>query len=236
MYRAGLFSLFILLAFFGFSASAPVPSRSSSLVERYDNNGNDLLTRSFNDVVVGREFDTAGPAVYSKRDYLSILNGRDLDEAYDHCTKRDFEDLFTLDERDFDDDLESEFAKRDLQVLQRRSKITRKIDHAFQTAAHKVGHFFKTTGAKIAKFGLKVVAAGAAAISKVARFIPGVGTGISAALKGVATGANAASDKIHANLGKLNKVDKGLNYVINPVGTAGKKLGKKGKVLGALFG
>jgi len=235
MSRVGLFSLFVLLAFFSFSASAPVPSRSFSLAERYGNS-DELLKRSLDNVFVDREFNTAYSTVYNKRDYLSKLDGRDLDEAYGQYTKREFENLFTLNERDFDDDLESEFTKRDLQVLQRRSKITRKIDHAFKTAAHKVGHFFKTTGAKVAKFGLKVAAAGASVLSKAAKIIPGVGTGISTALKGVATGANAASDKIHANLGKLNKVDKGLNYVINPVGTAGKKLGKKGKVLGALVG
>ncbi|KAF8891946.1 hypothetical protein CPB84DRAFT_1783896 [Gymnopilus junonius] len=236
MLRAGLLSL-ILFAFIGLVACAPVPERLSNLVERYDDSANNLFTRSL---------DAFEDPVYSKRDYLPELEGRDLGLDFSQYFKRDYDfDLF--DERDFDD-FEHHFAK----VLERRSIFT-KIKHAFQHVGHaiahvakkavhgivhvakKVGHFVKTTGAKIAKFGLKVVAAAASVASKVVKFIPGVGTAAGMALKGVAMGANKASDKIHANLGKLGKIDKGLNYVINPFGSAAKHMGKGGKVLGALF-
>lgn len=84
----------------------------------------------------------------------------------------------------------------------------------------KVGHFIKTTGAKIAKFGLKLYSAVATVASKVAKFIPIIGQPLSMAMKGAAMGANIASNKIHANLGKLDKVSKGLDYVISPLGTS----------------
>ncbi|PPQ95679.1 hypothetical protein CVT26_008330 [Gymnopilus dilepis] len=231
--RAGLFLLFVFLAFFGFSTSAPIPSRSSrhviNLVERYDSNDNELLTRSFDDTLVDRELYTADPVVNSKRDYLfALIESRD---TFGDVAERDLEDILNSEERDFEDDSEYDFAKRESEILERRG-LGAKIRHAFKSAFHKVGHFFKTTGAKIAKFGLKIAAAGASIISKAARFIPGIGTGISTALKGIATGVNAASNKIHANLGKkLGKVANGLNYVINPLKAAGKKLGKKGKVV-----
>lgn len=91
----------------------------------------------------------------------------------------------------------------------------------------KVGHFIKTTGAKIAKFGLKVVSAIASVASKVVKFIPGIGEGLSIAVKGLAKGADIASDKIHAKLGKkLDKAMHGMDYVISPIGTAAKDAGK----------
>jgi len=227
MFRAGLFSVFLLFAsVIGIVSCAPVPERSSlSLVERYDDLSNLLVTR---------EFGAADSAVYTQRDYLA---------------GREFDDLALLDERDLDD-LINEFSKRDdthISPLYRRSVFT-KIKHAFQHVIHAVGHavvhaakavghFVKTTGAKIAKVALKVYAAGAAIAAKVVRFIPGIGTGVATALKGVSAAENFASNKIHANVGKFGtRLDKGLNYVINPMGSASKHMGKGGKVLGALLG
>ncbi|PPQ73250.1 hypothetical protein CVT26_015060 [Gymnopilus dilepis] len=115
------------------------------------------------------------------------------------------------------------------------AKVAKKVGHGVVTAAKKVGHFVKTTGKKIAKFGLKVAAAAASVAGRVVRFIPGVGTAAGMALKGIAAGASKASDKIHANLGRLGRVDHALNNVINPLGSAVKHMGKGGKVLGALF-
>jgi TctA family transporter len=87
----------------------------------------------------------------------------------------------------------------------------------------KVGQFIKTTGAKIAKFGLKVVSAAAGVLGTVARFIPGVGSGLSAAFKGVSKGADAASNAIHANLGKkLEKGMKVMNIIEDPIGKSRK--------------
>jgi len=230
MFRAGLFSVFLLFAsVIGLVSCAPIPERSSlSLVERYDDLSNLLVTR---------EFGTADSYVYTQRDYLPTLAGRE------------FDDLALLDERDLDD-LINEFSKRDdthISPLYRRSIFT-KIKHAFQHVVHAVGHavvhaakavghFVKTTGAKIAKVALKVYAAATAVAAKVVRFIPGIGTGAATALKGVSAAENLASNKIHANIGKFgNRLDKGLNYVINPMGSASKHMGKGGKVMGALFG
>ncbi|KAF8910461.1 hypothetical protein CPB84DRAFT_1763744 [Gymnopilus junonius] len=89
----------------------------------------------------------------------------------------------------------------------------------------KVGNWIKDTGAKVAKFGLKVYSAVTSVASKVVKFIPVIGQPLSMAMKGASMGANIASNKIHANLGKLDKVAKGLDYVINPIGTAAKKGG-----------
>lgn len=80
----------------------------------------------------------------------------------------------------------------------------------------------KTTGAKIAKFGLKVISTVQSVASKVAKFIPGIGKPISAALNGASKVSNLASNKIHVSLGK--KLDKGMKImdkIRNPVGGAG---------------
>ncbi|KAF8891947.1 hypothetical protein CPB84DRAFT_1748811 [Gymnopilus junonius] len=107
--------------------------------------------------------------------------------------------------------------------------------HAIKKGFQKVGQFIKTTGAKIAKFGLKIVAAVASVAAKVIKFIPGIGTAASMGLKGLAIGASKASDKIHANLGsKLEKATHGMDYVINPMGSAAKKMGAGGVVANLL--
>ncbi|KAF8882923.1 hypothetical protein CPB84DRAFT_196725 [Gymnopilus junonius] len=248
MSRAGLLLTLIFTAFIGLVACAPVPERLSNLVERYDGPINNCITQSLGD-----------PANF-KREYITEFEGRELDLDFNQHFKREY-DFQMSDKRDVDD-IKYDFGKRKVE-LERRN-VFKKIGHAFKHAFHavktgfqkaghaiahvakkaatgvvhaakKVGHFVKTTGAKVAKFGLKVVAAAASVASKVVKFIPGVGTAAGMALKGVAVGANKASDKIHANLGKLGKVDKGLNNVINPLGSAVKHMGKGGKVVGALL-
>ncbi|PPQ98186.1 hypothetical protein CVT26_003232 [Gymnopilus dilepis] len=94
-----------------------------------------------------------------------------------------------------------------------------KAGHAIKKGFQKVGNWIKTTGAKVAKFGLKVYSAVASVASKVVKFIPIIGQPLSMAMKGASMGANIASNKIHADLGKLDKVAKGLDYVISPIGT-----------------
>ncbi|KAF8891969.1 hypothetical protein CPB84DRAFT_1783941 [Gymnopilus junonius] len=237
MFRA-LFSVCVLFtSLIGYVACVPVPGRSSmSLVERYDDLSDALYTRSLGEMLGARDFDARESYVYSKRDYLSLLEDRDLD------------DLSIFDERDWDD-LIYEFTKREdtpIASLYRRSIFT-KIKHAFQHVGHAighavvhaaraVGHFVKTTGAKIAKVALKVWSAAASVASRVVKYIPGIGRGVSAALKGVSAAENKVSDKIHANLGKFgNRLNHGLNYVINPLGSAAKRIGKGGKALGALL-
>ncbi|KAF8882927.1 hypothetical protein CPB84DRAFT_1827774 [Gymnopilus junonius] len=239
MFRAGLFSVCVLFtSLIGYVACVPVPGRSSmSLVERYDDLSDALYTRSLGEMLGARDFDARESYVYSKRDYLSLLEDRDLD------------DLSIFDERDWDD-LIYEFTKREdtpIASLYRRRSIFTKIKHAFQHVGHAighavvhaakaVGHFVKTTGAKIAKVALKVYSAATAVAARVVKFIPGIGTGVSTALKGVSAAENKVSDKIHAKLGKFgNRLDHGLNYVINPFGSAAKHMGKGGKALGALF-
>jgi len=108
-------------------------------------------------------------------------------------------------------------------------KAAKKVGEGVKTAAKKVAKFAKTTGAKIAKFGLEVVSTAESVASKVAKFIPGVGKPISAALTGMSKVTGLASDKIHANLG--SKLQKGMDVmkkIQNPVG------GAAGKVLNAL--
>ncbi|KAF8891968.1 hypothetical protein CPB84DRAFT_1783939 [Gymnopilus junonius] len=146
MSRAILAFFFVFFAFFGFSASAPVPSHSSSLVERYDNVDNELLTRSLDDILADREFDTVDPAVF-KRNYFSVHDVRDFDKAYHQYTKRN---AFTLDEREFDDDLEYKFAKRDIPVRQR-------VRHAIHYASYAFGRVVKSKAPKIARFGINTV-------------------------------------------------------------------------------
>ncbi|KAF8970791.1 hypothetical protein BDZ97DRAFT_1753593 [Flammula alnicola] len=105
-----------------------------------------------------------------------------------------------------------------------------KAGQGFRTAAGAMKKGFGIAGnairkniGKVAKFGLKVLAAGATMASKVVKFIPGIGTGVSMALKGVAKGANIASKEIHADLGsQLDKASNGLDYVINPMGSVEK--------------
>ena len=86
-------------------------------------------------------------------------------------------------------------------------------------AAKKVGHFAKEVGAKVAKFGLEVVSTAQSVAAKAAKFIPGIGKPISAALTGMSKATSVASDKIHANLG--SKLQKGMDVmkkIQNPVG------------------
>jgi len=241
MSRAGLVSLVLCFLFIGLATSAPLAERLSSLAERYDDYIN----------LGGREFDMANPE-YTKREYLSTFHNRGFDLLGEESIKREY-DLSSLDARDIEE-LEHEYIKRDdsdVHMLYRRRSIFtkirdgfRKLGRAMKKGFHKVkegfqkagraikkgfqkvGTFIKKTAAKVAKFGLKIVAAVASVAAKVVKFIPGVGTGISMALKGVAIGTNAASNKIHANLGKLDKVTKGLDYVINPMSSVAKAAGK----------
>jgi hypothetical protein len=256
MSRAGLvfFVLFSLLI--GLATSAPLGERLSSLAERSGDYDHDFIVRSLA-ILGAREFDNADPE-YTKREYLSILDDRDFDIAEDEYTKREY-DLSIFEERDLEGLEYTKRDDSDVHILYRRESIFTKIKHAFQKAGHaikkgfqkaghaiksgfqkvgkvlkkgfqKVGTFIKKTGAKIAKFALKVVAAGASVLSKALKFIPGVGTALGMAVKGVAMGANAASNKIHASLGsKLDKVSKGLDYVISPVGSAAKTASKGSK-------
>jgi hypothetical protein len=240
MSRAGLVSLVLFSLFIGLVTSAPLAERLSSLAERYDNYDNDFAIRSLA-ILDDRDFDIADPE-YTKREYLSMLDEREFDIVDDEYSKREY-DLTVFDERDFE---ELEHTKRDnsdVHMLYRRRSIFTKIKDGFKKAGRaikkgfqKVGTFIKKTGAKIAKFGLKLVAAAASVASKALKFIPGVGTALGMAVKGVAMGANAASNKIHANLGKLGKVTKGLDYVINPLGSLAKgKGGKAGKALSSIL-
>jgi hypothetical protein len=211
---SSVFFLYITLA-----ASAPLPEYSSSDVESFvarSDYDHDLLTRSL-------DFDS-----FETRE-LSFLRERDFDIGDGTYYKR-------------------EFVTSDTAQLYRRTKITQKINAAFhkagaaikhgfqkagvgikkvaqkvgagiKTAAKKVGTFIKNTGAKVVKFGLKVASAAAGVLSTVSRFIPGVGPGLSAAFKGYSAATNAASNAIHANLGK--KLDKGmkvLNVIKDPIG------------------
>jgi hypothetical protein len=238
MSRAGLVSLILFSLFIGLVTSAPLAERLSSLAERYDDYDNDFAARSLARLD-HREFDIADPE-YTKREYLSAFDEREFDIVHDEYSKREY-DLTVFDERDFE---ELEYSKRDdsdPHMLYRRKSVFTKIKDDFKKAGsaikkgfQKVGTFIKKNGAKIAKFGLKVYAAAASVASKALKFIPGVGTALSTAVKGLAIGANAASDKIHANLGKLGKVDKGLNYVINPFSSTAKAAGKKNKAAGVV--
>ncbi|EDR11197.1 uncharacterized protein LACBIDRAFT_384346 [Laccaria bicolor S238N-H82] len=119
--------------------------------------------------------------------------------------------------------------KKGFQTFGQKAKAGfQKAGKAIKKGFQKVGQFIKTTGAKIAKFGLKIVSAAAGVLGTVARFIPGIGTGLSAALKGVQKGTDAASNAIHANLGsKLEKGMKALNIIGDPIG-AGIKAAAKG--------
>jgi hypothetical protein len=77
----------------------------------------------------------------------------------------------------------------------------------------------KKNGAKIAKFGLEVVSTEASVGSKVAKFIPGVGEGVSAALDVESTVTDIASNAIPADLGP--QLDKGMQImdkIQRPVG------------------
>jgi len=74
-----------------------------------------------------------------------------------------------------------------------------------------------------------VVSTAQSLASKAAKFIPVIGKPISAALTAASAGTNAASNAIHANLGK--KLEKGMNVmdkIRNPVS------GAAGAVIGAL--
>jgi len=186
------------------------------LVARSDDYDHDLLTRSL-------DFDSL------EIRELSFLRERDFDIGDGTYYKR-------------------EVVTFDTAPLYRRSKITQKIKAAFQKAgaaikhgfqklgagikkvaqkvgagikkaAQKVGTFIKKTGAKIVKFGLKVASAVGGVLSTVSRWIPGVGPGLSAAFKGYSAATNAASNAIHANLGKkLEKGMKVLDIIKDPIG------------------
>jgi hypothetical protein len=220
--------------------------------------GPEYTKREYLSIFDDREFDVADDE-YTKRDYdLSVFEERDFEEL--EYTKRDDSDVHMLyRRRSIFTKIRDAFRKAGRAIKKGFQKVgagLKKAGHAiksgFQKAGHamkagfqkagkalkkgfqKVGKFIKTTGAKIAKFGLKLVAAAASVASKVLKFIPGVGTALSMAVKGVAIGANAASNKIHANLGKLGKVDKGLDYVISPMGSAAKAAGKGSKAMGVV--
>lgn len=98
-----------------------------------------------------------------------------------------------------------------------------KAGKAIKKGFQKVGHFIKTTGKKIAKGALKVIATVQAVASHVVKFIPVVGNAASTALKLSSKGLNAASDAIHANMGKKwDKASKVMDIVQDPIGSLAK--------------
>ncbi|KAF8886073.1 hypothetical protein CPB84DRAFT_1850216 [Gymnopilus junonius] len=226
MSRAGLNIIYFLcfLAFIGFVLPSPIPERLSHSLARHTGKEltNELLARSFETLLVDRELDSEDRN-YLKRDYLSLLEGCDITPS-----KNEGPTNPNLQRR-------SVFSKLKHAVKRAANKIkkgVKKVGKGFQKAAH----YLKENGAKIGKFGLKILAATASAAGRLTKFIPGVGTAVSMALKGVAMGANIASDKIHVHLGgALGKIAGGLNYVISPMGAASKKLGGA-SVAANLFG
>ncbi|KDR70717.1 hypothetical protein GALMADRAFT_230005 [Galerina marginata CBS 339.88] len=233
MSRAGL-TLFLLLIFnIGLTLCAPISDRSSrsSLVERYDDEAT-LDVRDFH------------PKPDPKLDHFSWMQ-----REYDHHSRSDVRDS---------GELEGTQTKRDglgEDTLCGRSiwgkikkgirKVTKSIKkgiHTVQSGVRKVGRTIKkgvrTVGrtikkniGKVAKIGLRVVATAATAVSKVAKFVPGIGTGIGLALNGVAMGANAAANKLHVRLGGL---DKAFNVAMNPLGALGKG-GNVASTVGSMF-
>jgi len=256
MSRAGLVSLILLFLSVGLTISAPVPERVFSLTARFDDYDNDFVERSLA-VLVDREFDIVdareyldifdrgfdvGDDEYSFERDMSLLDGREFDE-------RDAPDVQMLyRRRSIFSKIKSAFKKIGSKIKSGFKKMGSGIKKGFQKVGsglkkagrvlkkgfQKVGKFIKKTAAKVAKVYLKVVSAVASVAAKVVKFIPGVGTGLSMAIKGVAYGANVASDKIHANLGKFGKFTNGLNYVINPMGSAAKAAGKHGGKAGSV--
>lgn len=100
-------------------------------------------------------------------------------------------------------------------------KAAKKVGEGVKTAAKKTGQFVKKTGAKIAKFGLQVWSTAQSVAAKAAKFIPGVGKPISAALEAASKGTGLAAHKIPVNLGgKLEKGFKVMDKIKNPVGGA----------------
>ncbi|KAF8888701.1 hypothetical protein CPB84DRAFT_1749436 [Gymnopilus junonius] len=215
----------------------------------FDFEGSAIVKRDFdamsilNDRDFGTEFNE-----YFERDYDHFtLDPRGFYDLEDEYIKRsNLEDLHLLHRRSIAAKIRHAFQHAFHKVGAAFKKAGTAIKKGFQKAGtaikkgfqkvgkvmkkgfQKVGHFIKTTGAKIAKFGLKVVAAVATVVGKVVKFIPGIGQGLSRAAKGLAKGADLASNKIHAKLGKkLEKVSKGMDYVISPIGTAAKAAGKK---------
>ncbi|PPQ95678.1 hypothetical protein CVT26_008328 [Gymnopilus dilepis] len=261
MSRAGLLFL-IFFAFIGLVACAPLPERLSDLVQRSDEYFSSLVARaiekedpvyskrSFLPELEVRDFDSDLDEFFRREYDFDLFDERDFEDFEHDFAKRE---VVMLERRSIFSKIAHAFKHAFHKVGQAFKKVghaiahvakkvahgivhvAKKVAHGVVKAAKKVGHFIKTTGAKIAKFGLKVVAAAASVASKIVKFIPGVGTAAGMALKGVAIGANKASDKIHANLGKLGKVSNVLNHVINPLGSAAKHMGKGGKVLGAFF-
>jgi len=210
MSRTGLLSLTLLFLCICLAVSAPVPERLSNLAERYDDYDNEFVARSL-PMLSGREYNAVEELTQREYD-LSGFDVRDLEEIGHGYTKRDDSDVHDL---------------------YRRKVNGAKIRQEFKKAGAAIKKFVKGTVAKVAKVYLKVAAAVATVASKVVKFIPGVGNGVSMALKGAAMGYNAASDRIHANIGKFQKFDNGLNHVISPFGAS--KGSKGAKIAKSLF-
>ncbi|KDR66908.1 hypothetical protein GALMADRAFT_258798 [Galerina marginata CBS 339.88] len=223
-------------------------ARSLAIIfDREFDTAEEYSTREYLGLLDDREFDIMDIQPNSKREYdMSILDGRDFDEVEQDYTKREDADVHILHRRSIFSKIKKAFKKLGHKIKKGFQKVGKGIKKGFQKIGKglkkaggaikkgfkKVGKFIKKTAGKIAKVALKIGAAVASVAAKVVKFIPGVGTAASLALKGVAMGANAASNKIHANIGKFGKFTKGLDYVINPLGSAAKAAGKSGKVAG----
>ncbi|KIK03996.1 hypothetical protein K443DRAFT_650142 [Laccaria amethystina LaAM-08-1] len=253
MPRAGLVSLIFFFLCVGLASSAPVPERISSNIQSFAAGYDHDLDIRFLDfgLLEGRD------NMFDERD-LDLLD----DELYARNITPHTEQLYRRTSigakikhafQKFGQKVKSGFQKAGAAIKKGFQKVGQKIKSGFQKAGtaikkgfqkfagaamkkgfQKVGQFIKTTGAKIAKFGLKVVSAAAGVLGTVARFIPGVGSGLSAAFKGVSKGADAASNAIHANLGKkLEKGMKVMNIIEDPIGAglsaAAKGIAKKAK-------
>ncbi|KAF8200280.1 hypothetical protein BJ912DRAFT_921752 [Pholiota molesta] len=91
-------------------------------------------------------------------------------------------------------------------------RAAQNVGNRFKSVAQKAGHFFKTYGAKIAKVGLKIAATVTKVASKVVGFIPGVGKVLSKGLARASSAANAASNRIHTDIGgRLGKAMAGMD-------------------------
>lgn len=91
----------------------------------------------------------------------------------------------------------------------------RAIKHGFQ----KAGHWIKENGLKVVKLGLKAVATIKKVASHVVRFIPGVGTALSAGLDAASMATNAAADAVPAKLtGNWAKANTIMGHIQNPFG------------------
>jgi len=213
MSRAGLVSLVLLFLSISLVVSAPVPERVLSLAQRSDDYDHDTVARSLA-TLIDREFDISD-ADYTAREYEHLFD-REFDmEDDDYIFKRE---LSTLDPREFDN-FEQEYTKRedsDVHTLYRR-RGGRGVASKTRAASHKV--------AAKPKSGFK----------QVSPSIKNIAAKVASAVATVAV----ASDKIHANIGKLSKFTNGLNHAINPIGSAGKAAakhgGKAGKIISSLL-